>query len=124
MTEQRVFSRINFVTNVVLLLSDTAYFSGLIDLSLKGALLAQPDNWSGRVGDQVKLKIELAEPAIEADEASHICFNGTVVHSDSGRIGIRCDDIDIDSATVLRRVLELNVGDAEQINRELSQLGS
>lgn len=124
MTDQRVFSRINFVTNVVVLLSGTAYCSGLIDLSLKGALVSQPDNWVGRVGDQVALTIELAEPACEADEASYICFNGTVVHSESERIGIRCDDIDIDSATALRRVLALNVGDADQINRELSQLGN
>jgi len=38
------------------------------------------------------------------------------------RVGIECQDIEVLSMTRLRRLLELNAGDADRMNRELSYL--
>ncbi len=45
-----------------------------------------------------------------------------VVHEHEDETGLQCNAIDIDSVTHLRRLVELNLGDSEQLNKELSQL--
>ena len=47
---------------------------------------------------------------------------GTVVHIDDQQIGLRCDSIDLDSITHLRRLVELNSGDPAELEREISAL--
>jgi hypothetical protein len=47
----------------------------------------------------------------------------TVAHCESEHVGFHCDHIDIDSITHLRRLVELNLGDPELLERELSALG-
>ena len=46
----------------------------------------------------------------------------TVAHLNGTCVGVRCDKIDIDSASHLRRLLELNLGDADLLSRELTEL--
>ena len=46
----------------------------------------------------------------------------TVMHVHADRIGLHCEHIDIDSVTHLRRLIELNLGDPELLERELSGL--
>jgi hypothetical protein len=46
----------------------------------------------------------------------------TVTHVAGRRVGLRCDNIDIDSVTHLRRLVELNAGDPNLLDRELSAL--
>jgi hypothetical protein len=87
----------------------------LHDISLKGALLEMGDDWQGRTGDRCQLHLQLS-----ADVA--IDMKGTVVHVDGRRMGLRCDEIDIDSITALRRLVELNAGDSDILERELSAL--
>ncbi len=43
--------------------------------------------------------------------------------SENGELGLRCEDIDVDSITCLRRLVELNLGEPELLERELSALG-
>lgn len=38
-------------------------------------------------------------------------MQATVMHVEGRNIGLRCDEIDIDSITTLRRVIELNAAD-------------
>ena len=45
-----------------------------------------------------------------------------VVHQEGHEIGVQCNGIDIDSVSLLRRLIELNLGNDEQLHRELSQL--
>ena len=45
-----------------------------------------------------------------------------VVHQTSEETGLQCNAIDIDSISHLRRLVELNLGDENQLNKELSQL--
>ncbi|CAB1367753.1 PilZ domain-containing protein [Denitratisoma oestradiolicum] len=85
------------------------------DLSLKGALVEAGADWHGKSGDHCRLRIPLAE-GIE------INMWVTVAHVSGRSIGLRCEDIDLDSITHLRRLVELNAGDAGLLERELGAL--
>jgi hypothetical protein len=49
-------------------------------------------------------------------------MSGSIVHLDRQHVGIACDSMDLTSLTRLRRLIELNTGDAELMDRELSHL--
>lgn len=115
--EHRHYTRIRFDAKVFLSHAANRWDSSLLDISLKGALFRQPQNWAGTVGDSL-----LAELVLDNDVVI-IRMQGTVVHIENGHIGLRCEHIDIDSIAHLKRLVELNLGDAEQLNRELSALG-
>jgi len=52
-------------------------------------------------------------------------MEGHLAHvGDNNTVGIRCESIDLDSISHLRRLVELNLGDPELLNRELSALVS
>lgn len=89
----------------------------VLDLSLKGALVGVPAQWTGSPGDAFELELELA------DDAS-IRMHARLVHVEAGHAGLRCEHIDIDSITHLRRLVELNLGDPGQLERELAQLSA
>ena len=114
--EHRHHQRILFETPVRMIINGEKLRSTAIDISLKGILVKRPDDWAADVGDSGQLQIELnnGETIIEMDV--------TVAHCEDFKVGFHCDHIDIDSITHLRRLVELNLGDAELLNRELSHL--
>jgi len=87
----------------------------LCDISLKGALVELPSGWSGLQGGKCRIRLELALGAT-------ISMDATVAHLDGKHLGLRCDEIDIDSITHLRRLVELNAGDESLLDRELVAL--
>lgn len=87
----------------------------VIDLSLHGALVDAPQSWSGGMGDQCRLTLELSA-------AVSIVLEATVVHIKGTQVGLRCDHIDLDSITHLRRLVELNAGDPQLLDREVAHL--
>ena len=115
--EKRYFKRIPFDTNVKIIGPGNSWESTLIDVALKGALVDQPDDWQGQVGDNFKLELSLGNDEII------IYMDTTVAHIQDNHIGFKCNNIDIDSIAHLKRLMELNLGDAELVNRELSLLG-
>lgn len=114
--EHRHYTRIRFNAQVSLSHATGRRDSSLLDISLKGALLSQPQDWAGAVGDSL-----LAELLLDNDAV--IRMQGTIAHIENGHVGLRCEHIDLDSIAHLKRLVELNLGDAEQLNRELSSLG-
>lgn len=116
--ERRHFSRIPFDAPVTLRVPGGACWeSQLLDISLKGALLERPPNWDGASGDTLTLEIPLGMGT------ARIHMEVVVAHVEPERLGLRCVHIDIDSIAHLRRLVELNLGDPELLNRELSSLG-
>ncbi len=87
----------------------------VVDLSLKGALLDRPPAAGLATGTSCRLEVSLG-----AEQA--IALQGIVAHVDMRRVGIICRVIDIDSATHLRRLVELNLGASHLLERELSAL--
>jgi hypothetical protein len=48
-----------------------------------------------------------------------IHMSGDIAHIEDNHIGIQCHQLDLDSATLLRRVVELNLADSDLLEREL-----
>ncbi len=45
-----------------------------------------------------------------------------MVHVEGRHVGLRCDEIDLESITALRRLIELNAADPALLERELGAL--
>jgi hypothetical protein len=112
----RLYSRVPFVTQVELHLGDQTMNVALLDIAFKGALLQTP----GQLPVVLHAPCRLVLPLADGDES--IEMRGKVVHLKGDQLGIACDDMDLQSLTNLRRLLALNTGDAELMDRELAQL--
>lgn len=115
--QKRQFTRIPFDADIRLVKqSGEAWDSRLYDISLKGALIAVPNNWQGNLGDEFLLEVFLAGEEIKID------MNVSIAHIEDGRVGFHCEFIDIDSISHLHRLMELNLGDEAQLEREISEM--
>lgn len=115
-SKRRYFWRAAYHKAARLLTPDGECPAEVLDVSLKGALIAVPETWRNRLkGASCQLQIDLADDAL-------IAMHCTAVHADGTRVGLRCDNIDLDSITHLRRLVELNVGDHNILERDLNSL--
>jgi pSer/pThr/pTyr-binding forkhead associated (FHA) protein len=114
--EQRDFSRIHFEVPATLHSGGQHWEARLSDISLHGALVERPADWEAGEGQVYRLDVHL-------NEEITIHMDVEVAHADARWIGFRCHDIDVDSITHLRRLVELNLGDPDLVERELSALG-
>ncbi len=114
--ERRQYSRIAFAAPAQLIVGGCRFDLLVIDLSLKGALVRLPEGIALAVGADCILRLELDETG------ERICMENTVAHVEARQAGLVCRVIDIDSVTHLRRLVELNLGDPELLQRELSAL--
>lgn len=115
--QKRQFTRVSFDADVRLIKqSGEVWDSRLYDISLKGALIEAPRGWRGARGDEFLLEVFLAGEDIKID------MNVSVAHIEDGRVGFHCEFIDIDSISHLHRLMELNLGDEVQLEREISEM--
>ncbi|MDX5364408.1 MAG: PilZ domain-containing protein [Pseudazoarcus pumilus] len=112
--QRRHFSRIAFEGEASFDCGGATRPCQLLDLSLKGALLKLADH-PDCAGQPCELRLDLGEDAV-------VSMRGHVAHCEGQRIGIFCEDIDLDSITHLRRLLELNLGDPALLERELATM--
>ncbi len=115
--DQRKFTRIPFESKIHIVSTEDSWYCELIDISLKGVLSTIPENWDGVKGEYFLLELLLNDSDIQ------IRMEVSVVHIENNRVGFKCEHIDLDSVTHLRRLVELNIGDKEILGRELSELG-
>jgi len=113
--EHRAFSRIIFDAKSIIIGKDNQWETELLDISLKGALVQRPSSWDFALDSSFELDIKLSEDTVIQMEA-------TVAHIEDDHIGFRCDHIDLESITHLRRIVELNTGNEDLLHRELSAL--
>lgn len=116
--ELRHFTRIPFNASAIIINSRSGHktMAELIDISFKGLLIQQPDDWEGRPGEHYTVQLQLAGNEVEIDLAV------IEVHSENNHVGFKTEHMDIDSATNLRRLVELNLGDENLLERELNEL--
>jgi len=116
--EQRRFTRIPFDADVQLLdlLTNKTWDTELIDISLKGLKLSRPLNWDAKDGSPFEATLILAKNDVE------IKIQTTLKHHDKAVLGLQTDHIDVDSASHLHRLLELNLGDSKLLDREYHEL--
>ena len=112
---RRQFWRAHFHSPVQIAMHGQVIEADLYDISLKGALLKVPEGWTGKSGDHCQLRLNLAGNAT-------ISMGATIAHVAGRRVGLHCDNIDIDSVTHLRRLVALNSGDPRVLDRELAVL--
>jgi len=112
--QRRNFSRIAFECEAWLEGSDGGQDCRVLDLSLKGALLElAADAPAGDVPCTLRLAL---------GEQAEVVMRGYPAHRTGSRLGFACTDIDLDSITHLRRLIELNLGDPRLLERELAAL--
>lgn len=116
LNEKRRFSRIPFDANVLISQDGKEWRSKLLDISLKGVLIETPRNWDAVNGEHFHLEV------IFADSGSLISGDISVAHIGQSHIGFEITQIDIESVGHLRRLVELNLGDPELLDRELATL--
>lgn len=114
--QRRLFSRIHFAGGARLLSGGQWNPCDVLDLSLKGACVKASPGMATRIGESVTLVLSLGEGK------AAVRMEGEVAHIEDAHIGFICREIDLDSITHLRRLLELNLGDATLLDRELSTL--
>lgn len=115
--DRRHFRRIPISLDATLLHGDTRHPCRIIDVSLHGVLLARSDAMAAGTGDKVKVDIlidQLGEAAIH--------MQGEVAHVSGERLGIKCHQLDLESASQLRRLVELNLADPDLLERELAAM--
>jgi len=116
MENRRQFTRILFSIKAELSVDDITYPVTIHDISLNGALVSALESkcpLKGKLGD---LTFSLS------DNESKVTMHVAIVHEQKDETGLQCNAIDIDSVTHLRRLVELNLGDSKQLDKELSQL--
>jgi len=116
-TDRRRFDRVATDKPVVVVDSDGEHPGIVVDVSLRGALLELDNGWRPALGDAVNARI-----AIDESENCCIYAEGEVAHLDGNRIGLHCLIMDLDSASNLRRLVELNLADPELLERNLTEL--
>lgn len=116
MENKRRFTRIIFSTPASLQINGKLYETTLIDLSLKGALIELPKGAAIEPGLACDLDFKLSGSDV------HIEMLGEVSHIESNTIGVQCKIMELESASHLRRLIELNVGSEELLHRELDNL--
>lgn len=114
-SERRRFIRIPFDAKTLIAQGGATWDVQLQDVSLKGLLIARPDDWAGDAAQPFGALITLGDQATVKMEVR-------LVHEEAERLGFECDHIDIDSASHLKRLVELNLGDAAELERELGAL--
>lgn len=114
--EKRRFSRIAFDATVLLSKDNNEWRTSIQDISLNGLLVNTPENWHATQGERFHAEILFADngPVISADVS--------VAHKEEDKVGFKVVNIDVESVSHLRRLIELNLGDEELLNRELAKL--
>jgi hypothetical protein len=115
--KQRRFTRIPFHVPAYLELNGERLPCSLVNVSLKGALVELSAGVAPAQGSTCAVTIDL-DPAAGA----RIRMDGDVAHQRGNLIGVRCDELDLESVQHLRRILEFNVGDESVVLRELGEL--
>ncbi|QTH63843.1 PilZ domain-containing protein [Psychrosphaera ytuae] len=116
MENKRYYTRVLFSTPATLSVGQQSFDTSILDLSLKGALISTPDSLGDCVGKTATVDFLLQGSDV------HIDMVGEVAHCEPHSIGIKWEKIDIESMTHLRRLIELNSGDAELLERQLEHL--
>ncbi len=116
--ERRHFKRIPFHVHAHLNSEkgDMHVNCDVLDISLNGILVAKPEGWVGENNDKFQIDIILENAQLV------IKMITSVAHIDQCSIGFICEYIDVDSMTHLKRLVELNLGDSEILNREFLAL--
>jgi PilZ domain len=113
MTEQRNFQRIPFATKAEINSNSNKYHGELLNISLQGALVKGNEKIPLKKGTRCELLIHLLGPEIT------LKFETDIIYSQKNNFGFKFISEDLETARHLRRLLELNIGSSEILDREI-----
>ncbi|MEX3773957.1 PilZ domain-containing protein [Pseudomonas sp. MYb118] len=113
--DRRRFKRIAFDARTELMQGAFIWPVKLLDLSLKGLLVERPEPWLGDREQGFCVDIHLSDDV-------DIKMDVQLTHEDHGQLGFVCQHISLESIQRLRRLIELNLGDPQELERELGAL--
>jgi hypothetical protein len=112
--QRRNYSRVHFQGEAFFQAGCNEWPCTVVDLSLRGAL------------------VDIDAPGLKVDTACLLVLDlggnisvrmaGRIAHHEGRRAGIACDETDVDSFSHLRRLLTLNLGDVDLLEREFAEL--
>lgn len=114
--DKRRFHRISFDAGCDLHWQDEVWVSEVLDISLKGVLVRRPEGWNVPLKQPCEVIIHLD------DHETGIVMAVELRHIEEERLGFKCQYIDLESATHLKRLVELNLGDQALLEREFAHL--
>lgn len=114
--DKRQFNRVIYSAHALLKQADHQWQTDVLDLSLKGALIAYPDEFEADLEKSFELEINME------GAGRHILLEGVIVHNANHCLGFHAEYLDIESMTELRRIVELNLGDEALLQRDLRAL--
>ena len=117
-SQRRVFTRIPFDADYRLQDTDANHnWQGrVVDLSLKGSLVERPPALEPKIGQEYILELLLGVDSLK------VVMLVKVAHFDDKHIGFHCMHIDLESISHLRKILELNLGQPELVEREITEM--
>lgn len=115
-SERRKFSRILYQATAHLVSGEQLWSTNLLDLSLKGALVDTPADWPEQAPSPLQLQFKLGDSDIELNLAVALC------HQHADHLGLKNISSDIETASHLKRLIQLNIGDESLLNREIDEL--
>jgi hypothetical protein len=113
--ERRRFKRIAFDARTEITQGHLTWPVKLVDLSLHGLLVQRPSPWLGDPSLPFIVHIHLSESV-------EVRMDAELRHDDNGQLGFVCLHIGLESIEHLRRLVELNLGDSQELERELGAL--
>ena len=113
--ERRKFTRVDFDTGITLTQGDKVYHTYLVDISLNGLLVKTPTDYALSSDSLINTSIILSEDA-------EIQMSVVLIHSSNQYLGFKCESIDMDSISHLRRLIELNMDSPRAAERILAEL--
>jgi len=114
MDERRNFQRVPFATQAEINCNGKKYHGELLDISLQGALVLGKGIIPLEEGSCCELSIHLLDSEITLQ------FEANLLHRRDNKFGFKFISEDTETATHLRRLLELNIGSSETIDREVA----
>lgn len=115
--EKRRFHRILYTADATLNGDRKSYPCKILDLSLQGCLLRFEEAWTDNPEQIYTLTLRLTDTVAIRMELS-------VSHVVANDVGFKCEHIDIDSISQLRRLIELNLGDSALLERDILALSN
>jgi len=113
--EARRFSRVNFHIKATVKFGSKQFVGNVENLSLRGIFLVTEEKLS--VGDVAEIVISLSD-----DPENGLELEGKVARVTNDGIAFIFDKIDFDTYVHLKRLVEFNIGDPEQMDKEMENL--
>lgn len=113
--EKRRFQRVNFGAWVEINQAKQNWRGYLVDISLRGALVERPANCHLELNEPLEIKVILSD-------CTKIEAQGQFIHGTQEFLGFKIMNLDFESMTHLRKLIDLNLGDPTAAERELADL--